>query len=552
MPRNIVLTLLALLLLAPAALATTFIVPTDEELIAKADAIVVATVRSHSVTTVPEVQTVYQIRIDRVLKGRQSIDQVMQIVSPGGELKDRGVIVAGAAHFADGERALLFLTRDRLGWTPTDMTLGKFKFKTTTRGTSVLARDTDDIFGWDRSGNAHVERVRAQDAFLRFIEARVRGERANAGYFVASSDVVLEDSVDDSMTLQPNAPAFPAYTYTDNIRLPNNGPYVGTRWPNIAAGATFYKRSDTNIGGAGDGGVSVIQNALASWTNECGSVINLIYGGQRATPSQDFDGISVVEFNDPQGRVAGSWTGQGLVARTFLSYNDPHEFPAGTTWWSILDADVVFQDGYTAANASFATAMTHEIGHGLGWRHSDAHFTRPTGFDEPCQPAVEECSGNAIMTATSIGSLGYTLQTWDQNAAQAVYPGGSCGISGFYVITPCRLLDTRNAAGPYGGPALSSNVARNIVVAGQCGIPAGATAVAINVAAVTPPSLGRLVVYPGPAGSAVPTVSTINFRTGETISNNAIVPISPDGSINIYSTATSPMHAVIDVYGFFR
>jgi len=551
MPRNTVLRLLALLLLAPAALATTFIVPTDEELIARADAIVVATVRSHSVTTVPEIQTVYEIRIDRVLKGRQSTDQLLRIVSPGGELRDRGVIVPGAARFADGERALLFLTRDTRGWTPTDMTLGKFKFRTTTRGASVLARDTDDIFGWDRSGNEHVERVRAEEAFLRFIEARVRGERPQASYFVASSDAALEDSANDSMTLQPNAPSFPAYTYTDNVQL--NGVYIGTRWEDIAAGATFYKRSETDIPNAADGGASVIQNALASWNNECGSVINLIYGGERAsTPSLNQDGISVVEFNDPQNRVSGSWSGSGTVAITFLSYWNPHEWPTGTLWWSIRDADVVFQDGYTASNASFATAMTHEIGHGLGWRHSDAHYIRSAGFDEPCLPAVEECSSNAIMYHSAISALGYTLQTWDQNAAQAVYPGGSCATSGFYVITPCRLLDTRNPTGPYGGPALSSNSARNIVVTGQCGIPSGATAVVINVAAVTPPSLGRLVVYPGPAGNAVPNVSTLNFRTGETISNNAIVPISPDGSINIYSTATSPMHAVIDIYGFFR
>ena len=28
---------------------------------------------------------------------------------------------------------------------------------------------------------------------------------------------------------------------------------------------------------------------------------------------------------------------------------------------------------------------------------------------------------------------------------------------GFYTVTPCRLVDTRNPTGPYGGPSLSAN-----------------------------------------------------------------------------------------------
>jgi hypothetical protein len=429
MPRNTHLILLALLLLAPAALATTFVVPTDDELIAKSEAIVIGTVEGHWVDTSRELETVYEVRIERAIKGFEQRERLLRVFSPGGELPDGGVIVHGAPHFAEGERVLLFLVRHNGRWETTDLTLGKFKFETSTKGVRVLVRDAENIVGWDRSGGVHVERVRTEGSFLRFVEEKVRGGKAQADYFVAPGSIVLE-SASPERSLQPNAPAFPAYTYTDNVQLPNGGPYVGTRFENVAAGVTVYKRSETSIAGAADGGVSVIQNALASWNNECGSVINLIYGGLRAnTPSLNQDGISVVEFNDPQNRIAGSWTGSGIVARTFLSYWNPHEWPTGSkqTWWSIKDFDVVFQDGYTAANASFPTAMTHEVGHGLGWRHSDAHYIRPTGNDEPCQAGVEECSSNAIMYHSSISSLGYTLQTWDQNAAQAVYPGGSCG-----------------------------------------------------------------------------------------------------------------------------
>src|SRR5262245_3083791 len=42
--------------------------------------------------------------------------------------------------------------------------------------------------------------------------------------------------------------------------------------------------------------------------------------------------------------------------------------------------------------------------------------------------------------------------------------------SQYFTVTPCRLIDTRNPAGPYGGPALTAGVNRTFTVTGQCGI----------------------------------------------------------------------------------
>src|SRR5260370_23571828 len=39
----------------------------------------------------------------------------------------------------------------------------------------------------------------------------------------------------------------------------------------------------------------------------------------------------------------------------------------------------------------------------------------------------------------------------------------------FYTLAPCRVIDTRNPAGPYGGPALLSEATRVFSMAGQCG-----------------------------------------------------------------------------------
>jgi len=413
-------------LAAVTASGTTFVVPEDEEMVDKATAIVIGTVEGSYVQERDYIETVYELRVERALKGAVRPDELLRIVSIGGALDHRGTIAPGSAHFVNGERVLLFLTFESQRWQVTDLILGKFRFSQTPLGEHVLLRDEVEISGWDRDGTVHRERVRREDGFLRFIEQRVRGRGAMPAYFLAPEPALPQKEKDPFSAVIANAP-FRAYTYTDNVQDNDSPAYLPSRWSNIAAGVQFYKTSSQNISGAADGGVSVIQNGLAAWNNECGSVINLIYAGQRATGSTGFDDISVVEFNDPQNRIAGSWGGAGTVATTFISYNDQHNFDS-MVWWSIGDADVVFQNGYTAANASFATAMTHEIGHGIGWRHSNAHYIRNADFtDAPCNAGVEECSSSAIMNSSAISSLGFTLQTWDINASQATYPGGSCG-----------------------------------------------------------------------------------------------------------------------------
>lgn len=408
--------------------ATTFVVPSDEELVDKADAIVVGEVRDSSVERDgDEVFTVFSIRVVQKLKGGVQRDEVLPVYTLGGATPTGGVVVNGVARFENGEIALVFLTRDRQRrWTTTDMTLGKFRRVYGAANESLLARDLDDAGSFDRDGKPHKEKPRKEQAFLEFIAARVSGGRS--GSRLVASPVATPQSVTGAdpaaLTIASAVAAFPPATYTSNVgSCTGCADALPTRWPDavMAAGVPFYKRSDTNIGGAADGGVSVIQNGLAAWTNDCGSNVNLGYAGQTATPSKNSDSTHVVEFNDPQGRIGGSWTGSGTVAITFSSFTYQHTFQ-GSTWWSITDADVVFQDGYPATHPAFAAAMTHELGHAIGWRHSNEHYSGGA-----CNSAVEECTSAAIMNSSAVASYGYTLQPWDVNAVRSVYPGGTCG-----------------------------------------------------------------------------------------------------------------------------
>ncbi|MBK9063174.1 MAG: hypothetical protein IPL89_08265 [Acidobacteria bacterium] len=119
------------------------------------------------------------------------------------------------------------------------------------------------------------------------------------------------------------------------------------------------------------------------------------------------------------------------------------------------------------------------------------------------------------------------------------------------VVTPCRLVDTRLPAGPGGGPALAAGVIRNFPLAGRCGVPADATAVAVNATVTLPSSAGSLRVYPG--GTPTPGTTNLSFGVGQTRAGSSIVGLGPDGSVDVVSTqAAGTVHVILDVSGYFK
>jgi Divergent InlB B-repeat domain/Subtilase family len=126
-------------------------------------------------------------------------------------------------------------------------------------------------------------------------------------------------------------------------------------------------------------------------------------------------------------------------------------------------------------------------------------------------------------------------------------PPSAGGLS-FYTATPCRIADTRNATGPFGGPILSAAQSRTFpILQSACGLPATAQAYSLNITVVPAGTLGFLTVYP--TGQALPTVSTLNSLNGLVLANAAIVPSGTSGSINVY--VPNATHVVIDTNGYF-
>ncbi len=123
---------------------------------------------------------------------------------------------------------------------------------------------------------------------------------------------------------------------------------------------------------------------------------------------------------------------------------------------------------------------------------------------------------------------------------------------GFMTLAPCRLLDTRNPVGSLGGPALVAGADRTFVFTGQCGIPAEATSVSVNVA-VTQPTAGPGFLTLYPAGSALPLAATVNYAAGQTRANNATVALGAGGAITVHcGQGSGTAHVIIDVNGYVQ
>jgi hypothetical protein len=129
-------------------------------------------------------------------------------------------------------------------------------------------------------------------------------------------------------------------------------------------------------------------------------------------------------------------------------------------------------------------------------------------------------------------------------------------------VTPCRIIDTRNA-GIASGVLTAGLPARGFIgwgasyanqggAASNCNIPANTdtAAIVVNFTVVSPSASGYITAYP--SGAAQPLAASLNFNASDVKGNNAILKLNQTGTLthfNIYTTSTT--HLVADVVGYY-
>jgi hypothetical protein len=221
-------------------------------------------------------------------------------------------------------------------------------------------------------------------------------------------------------------------------------------------------------------------------------------------------------------------------------YVSPSAILSGATYNGTVSADC------PPTGAAGATVFTGNA----------ATFTNTTvNLDAACNAAsgtATGCAGRTLRIAfTTITDCGVTGDGWflDDVNVTACMPAAPTVLD-FFTTTPCRLIDTRLTTGPNGGPALQPSAIRTFTVTGNCGIPATARAVSVNITVADAVSAGNLNLYP--AGITPPTASSISFKAGVNQANNAMLSLSAAGAIDVQSNTTAPVDFILDVNGWFE
>ena len=119
----------------------------------------------------------------------------------------------------------------------------------------------------------------------------------------------------------------------------------------------------------------------------------------------------------------------------------------------------------------------------------------------------------------------------------------------FHAVPPARLLDTRNSAGlPNAGTRLGAGTVLNIAVTNFDGVPAGASAVVLNVTAVNPVGNGFVTAWP--MGLPLPATSNLNLTPGVVKPNLVTVKVGASGQVSLYNQSGST-DLVVDIDGWY-
>ena len=420
-----------MLFASSSAFAASYIVTSDRETVRRADVIVIAS----ALLSYPQeadngsIETVTVISIEEVLKGTVSTPTI-EVHEPGGRLGKRVKLVFGAPTFREGERLLLFLKN--IGpdqWATSDFALGKFSFDSDDAGGKLLVRQESDIHGWDVDMKEHHEGRRSAEKFLEFVRTEAKGGMGRRDYAVAKHPLAVH-----SLTLMPQI--LTASTSPKSYTAPDD-PTNGYRWGVFPSAVNYtYSGASSNQAAA----TAAVNGAFASWNNDTGSNVNLVNAGADPGPGAPQgwlgipDGRNSIRFEvdlssagfAPISCSANSYG--GVLGYAGINATSGTNALSGETFYSITEGDADMNVGllactYMINKGDLISAVTHEVGHTIGFRHSDQN--RAT--NGACVPsATMECETlNAIMKAFIATNLNGALQPWDINAVRAVYPGGS-------------------------------------------------------------------------------------------------------------------------------
>lgn len=253
---------------------------------------------------------------------------------------------------------------------------------------------------------------------------------------------------------------------------------------------------------------------------------------------------------------------RGAAAKAFVSkwgayVERVYDVPVGV-WAQRMVPTFVAADGNNLRNAlrrnTFEGALNELQGTGHRLRDDAVieRFARANAGNGPAARKQRAAAGKAptdLRTLISMRDVG--TETLGSTTNDLV----------FTPVQPCRVVDTRVAGGAIAADGSRSFIAV-AVSAGtgfafqggsstDCGVAAvGASAVVLNVTAVTPSSAGFATIYQH--GTTRPLAASVNYAANAIVNNTVIVRIPNPLGVNDFTIYTfGQSHFVVDIVGYF-
>jgi hypothetical protein len=398
------------------ALATTAVIPRDEDMVIESRAIVTGRVIGISTATDPSTDLVYtyiRLEVNSVYKGDIAEREIV-LKELGGQTVDHGTLIFGMPRFENGQEVLLYLNtwpdgalRVHQGF------IGKFDIKHDAFGRTIVERQTEGetvriLAGSGSEGTDSGEFGEYTRMVMRLVEANRNRIRDFEQRYFTHLPILARPSEFDS--LRPDV--------TPMWVLLN--PSSPSRWFEADSGQAVNFYVNPANAPAFANLAEDMQAAMNAWTKSGGSIRVNYAGTTSGCGVQVADGLNTISFNNCDNYFVASQSCSGLLAVSGIVRYLPNttKTVGGVTYGKAVEANMSFNP-YALCNfsnrAQLQEIATHEMGHALGLGHStDATATMSAfvHFDNRASSIMED----------------------DIRGITSVYPGGSSG-SNLNIVT---------------------------------------------------------------------------------------------------------------------
>jgi hypothetical protein len=441
---------IVLLIGAHSSLATTVIIPADDQMIIEARAIIrgkVLAIESGIDSKQNAISTYVTVKVQEVLKG-QITERKIVLKQPGGQYGGRGSVVFGAPEFEIGENTILYLDTWRDGSLRVhQMLLGKFSvIKDPNSGALIAVRNTGSanvqILGHSETGP--ITNRMELSAYLGMVRSRlVVNRKASRSFEARAYENVPFFQRPKGFVSSPSGDISPEFHIW-------NPPI---RWFEADDGqSVVFKVNTENAPPQVESDVIAATNA---WSSVPGCSLRVVEGGTTNTCGLfAFDGTNSISFNNCDGYFSGSGTcTAGILAVTSISNFDRNQTRVvnGVTFYRAIEANLTFNPFASCAFADHCQLqeiITHEMGHALGLHHSwDSSFGGT--------PTLSDQQATMYWVAHFDGRCA-SLRQDDINGITFIYPavGGGPG--------PLNIVSTS----PLGTGTVGSVFSRQLIASG--------------------------------------------------------------------------------------